>query len=66
MNSNEIKELKKLYKKTNKDIAEYCGVKLDTVNRWTMGSRIPNASAKILLHHFFEICYAEIVTDTEE
>ncbi len=54
-----IKEFKKKYKKKNKDIAEYCGVKLQTVDSWTAGSKNPSNSAKILLEHFKLFCECE-------
>jgi len=54
-----IKVLKKKFNKKNKEIAEYCGVTINTVDRWTAGIKKPSKMSEILLEHFFILCECE-------
>jgi len=52
----EFKALKKKYKVTSKDIAEYCDVKPNTVDCWLCGARNPSNSVKRLLGFYWNEC----------
>ncbi len=52
----EFKTLKKKYGVKSKDIAEYCGIKPNTVDCWLCGARNPSNSVKKLLGFYWNEC----------